>query len=134
VPAFRRHSEGWKLVELDRLPTSRIVISVCLAKPVNRHHLAIYSWFETKDRPATSRFIVRVAQTIVRKVRGGSDPAEQRFVILYESAVGTGGFLFTPASITMTFQEVCVALIAAGISERDAMSLINDAVTGSTHT
>ena len=66
-----------------------------------------------------------VAQTIVRKVEGGSNP---RFVMLYETQVATGGFVFTPASITMTLPEISAALIAAGISEQDARGLINEAV------
>ena len=68
-----------------------------------------------------------VAQTIVRKVQGGSDPADHRFVILHETAFAVGGFAFATGA-HMTMPEVRAALIAQGISEPDAERLLSEAV------
>jgi hypothetical protein len=66
---------------------------------------------------------------LVRKVRGGSDSADHRFVILseMEMANGRADFLFKPLGPEMTLREVSEALIRRGISERDAFKLISDA-------
>ena len=67
------------------------------------------------------------SQTIVRKVRGGSDPAAHRFVIIYETEAPRSGFMFKPAGAEMTMAEVCAALMAHGISETDALALLTEA-------
>ena len=65
----------------------------------------------------------------MRQVKGGSDRASHRFVILYEMEVARVAFAFEPTGVELTMGEVCEALIAHGISEQDATSLINDAET-----
>jgi len=60
-------------------------------------------------------------------VRGGSDPADHRFVILSETAVPAGGFIFTPMGAHMTTADARAALIARGMSEADANALIDEA-------
>jgi len=65
------------------------------------------------------------SHTIVRKLRGGPDGG--RFVILSEVAERQL-FVFRPTGAEMTMQEVCAALIARGISERDAVKLVAEAV------
>ena len=68
------------------------------------------------------------SKTIVRKVRGGSDPSAHRFVILSETWTAERAFVFIPQGVEMTTAETCHALIAHGISETDATALIDEAI------
>ena len=74
---------------------------------------------------------VSATQTIVRKVQGGSDPVDHRFVILSETPVPAAGFAFSPGP-QMTRQDVYAALMAQGMSERNATRLLHDAVASFT--
>lgn len=73
------------------------------------------------------------AQTIVRMVKGGSDPASHRFVIVSEASMSDRSFIFLPTHTEMSMGDVCRALVAYGISERDAFSLLKDAVASFEH-
>jgi hypothetical protein len=73
------------------------------------------------------------SQTIVRKVRGGSDPASDRFVIIYETPAVDSSFAFRAADDEMTVSEVCEALVARGISEQDAVTLLSEAAASFDH-
>ena len=64
----------------------------------------------------------------MRKVRGDSDPTADRFVILDETWVTDRNFVFTPMGVEMTMAEVCLALVARGLSEADATALIDEAL------
>jgi hypothetical protein len=64
------------------------------------------------------------SHTIVKKVRGGPDKG--RFVILSEQP-GTKLFVFKETGPEMTIDQVCIALLARGISEVDAMRLVAEA-------
>jgi hypothetical protein len=70
------------------------------------------------------------SQTIVRKVIGGTDPDSHRFVIMSEMMLPAGGFVFHPTGNAMTAAEVCIALMTRGLSERDAIRLVNEAAAG----
>jgi hypothetical protein len=48
-------------------------------------------------------------------------------VILGELAAGKA-FVFEQIGIQMTMREVCIALVASGISEGDALKLLEEAV------
>jgi hypothetical protein len=61
----------------------------------------------------------------VRKVSEGPDGG--RFVILGELAAGQA-FVFERIGTEMTMREVCLALVANGISESDALKLLEEAV------
>jgi hypothetical protein len=61
----------------------------------------------------------------VRKVSDGPDGG--RFLILSELAE-TKAFVFAPTGPALTMREVCDALMAYGISEQDAMTLLNEAI------
>jgi hypothetical protein len=65
------------------------------------------------------------SHTIVRKVRGGADGG--RFALLSEQA-NARQFVFRPVGTEMSLTEVCVELIAHGISEQDAVRLIAEAI------
>ena len=65
------------------------------------------------------------SHTIVRKVQGGPDGG--RFVILSE-VIEPKVFVFRPLDRDMTMDEVIHALIARGISEPDAVKLIEEAI------
>ena len=67
------------------------------------------------------------SQTIVRKVKGGGDPASDRFVIIDEMPATDSSFAFRIAATEMTLAEVCEALTARGISEQDATGLLSEA-------
>lgn len=71
------------------------------------------------------------SQTIVRKVRGGSDSADHRFIILSETETPQHGFMFRQVGGEMSIAEVCAALMTHGISENDAYTLLNEAVANS---
>ena len=68
-------------------------------------------------------------QTIVRKVRGGGAAAADRFVVLAEVCVDPTGRVFTFLQLgpEMTTLEVCAFLLARGISEPDALTLLEAA-------
>jgi hypothetical protein len=68
------------------------------------------------------------SQTIVRKVRSGSDPAR-----IYETSPVDSSFAFRPADDEMTVSEVCEALVARGISEQDAAALLSEAAASFDH-
>jgi hypothetical protein len=79
------------------------------------------------DRASTS-------QTIVRKVRdGSSDPGSDRFQTETKRSIRRRNFSFTPMGGEMTIGEVCDALVAYGISEADALTLIDAAVVSFDH-
>ena len=73
------------------------------------------------------------SQTIVRKVRGGSDPATDRFVVIDETPAADSSFAFRVASIEMALSDVCAALMACGISEQDATALLGEAAASFDH-
>ena len=73
------------------------------------------------------------SQTIVKKVRGGSDPATDRFVVIDEAPTANSSFAFRVASIEMALSEVCEALMARGISEQDATALLSEAAASFEH-
>ena len=72
--------------------------------------------------------VLSASQTIVRQVRGGSDPAGHRFVILAETELSKRSFTFSPIGAEMTMTEVCAALTARGVAHQEVLALLNDAV------
>jgi hypothetical protein len=76
---------------------------------------------------------VSAAKTIVRQVKGGSDRASHRFVILSETETALRNFTFAPNGVEMTTADVCAALVSQGVSEEDSFTLINEAIASFVH-
>jgi hypothetical protein len=82
------------------------------------------------NRRCSARAGARVpsSKTIVRKICGGGDPSAHHFIIIAEMPTTDGHFVFAGTGVEMTVDEVCVALIAQGVSEGDASALIDEAI------
>jgi len=66
-------------------------------------------------------------------VRSGRDPGDHRFILVAETTLGGMGFVFVPASVEMTRDEACAALLAQGLSESDANLALREATDAFRH-
>jgi hypothetical protein len=71
---------------------------------------------------------VSSSQTVVKKVRGGSNPEFHRYTLISEIALSDGSFVFLPSGVEMTLGELCDALVAQGVCEADIIALLTEAI------